>query len=171
MNKHTIYMKSTYKWILMMSLLSLLQTACCAPKDVPIEKFSFNHDGTRGGDSFEWSIKREADGAIRFTNRNYIYEEYNFSKTMPTSFMDSLEAICRQYKVYRWDGFRKHNRLVCDGTGFSLNIRYANGKTVEAHGMNRFPKNYSSFRDDLYQLCRPVVEQFKEAKKTENDKK
>ena len=153
-----------------MSLFSLFQTACCASKDLPIEKFVFNHDGTRGGDSFEWTISREDDGSIRFTNRNYIYREYdNLSDTVPAAFMDSLEILCRQYNVHRWNGFRKNNRLVCDGTGFSLFIRYANGKTVEAHGMNCFPRNYGSFREDLYELCKPVVEQLKAARDQEKE--
>lgn len=142
-----------------MCLSSLFPSSCTAfsaPKS-PIQKFSFNFDGTIGGNSFEWTITRQEDGKGLFLLNNHIRRDYdNLSDTVPEAFMDSLETICRKYSVHRWDGFQKYNKYVSDGTGFSLYIKYADGKSVNAHGMNEFPSHYRDFRDELYALCNPV---------------
>ena len=143
-----------------MSIASLLACACSAlnPPKTPIQRFSFNHDGTRGGKSFNWSVTRQEDGTGIFVYTNYLSRENrDLSDTVSVQFMDSLETLCNKYKVHRWNGFRGNNKHVCDGTGFTLYIRYQECKTVEAHGMNKFPRHYSEFRDELFELIKQTI--------------
>ena len=154
----------TINTLILMCLASLLSSCSgfSAPK-APIEKFSYNHDGTIGRNSFSWSVNRLEDGKGQFIYTNHLSrDQQDLTDTIPAALMDSLEAICRSYKVHRWDGYRGDDKRVCDGTGFSLYIRYADGRTVNAHGMNKFPKNYRAFRDELYALLMPVQERLVE---------
>lgn len=149
-----------------MSLLTFLSSSCSlsAAPDSPIKKFTFNFDGTVGGSSFEWVITREENGSGVFAYTNLLrHGRTPLTDTVPAAFMDSLEAICRKHNVHRWDGFKGYDRFVCDGSGFTLNIHYENGKSIYAHGMNEFPKNYRAFRDELYTLCTPIQERLEEA--------
>ena len=148
-----------------MGLLSFLQTSCLAKAEpsAPIRKFYYSYDGTIGGNSFRWEVTREQDGSVRFKLSDYEERGYeDLSDTVPATFMDSLEALCRRHKVHNWDGFRGINRHVCDGSGFTLDIDYEDGREVSAHGMNKFPSGYRDFREELYELCKPVKAHLKE---------
>ena len=141
-----------------MSLVSFIQSACSAshaPKE-PMRSFSYSYIGTIGGGSFTWTIRREDDGTVRFVLRDPIRDEYdNISDTVPASLMDSIEALCRKYEVHRWNGFDETARGVCDGRGFSMDIRYQDDQRVEVYGMNSYPRSFHLFEDELYDLCKP----------------
>lgn len=146
--------------LIIMSLASLLLHACQAVSapQAPIKEFSFNFDGTIGG-MYNWTIKREDDGSARFKLEDHMRRDYSdLSDTVSAEFMDSLENICRKHSVYKWDGYNKYDRRICDGRGFSLYIKYEDGRSVNAHGMNKFPSGYHEFKDDLEALCEPVCE-------------
>lgn len=145
-----------------MSLVSFIQSACSAqhaPTE-PMRSFSYSYIGTIGGGSFTWTVRREDDGSVRFVLLDPLRDEYDkISDTVPVSLMDSIEALCRKYEVYRWDGYDKTARGVCDGRGFSMDIRYQDGQRVEVYGMNSSPMNFYKFEDELYQLCTPYRDQ------------
>ena len=145
--------------LILMSIASLLLHSCqafSAPQS-PIKSFSYNYDGTIGGNSFSWKVTREENGTVLFRQSDHIRRGYeNLSDTLPAAFMDSLEAICSKHKIHRWDGYREYNRYIQDGDGFTLSVSYEDGRTVDAHGMNKYPNGFRDFRDDLYELCNPV---------------
>jgi len=153
------------KLIILMCLASFITSACSAlcPPKAPLHKLSFNFDGTIGGNSFEWNIERLDDGTGRFVYIDLLSRNREgLSDTVPAHIMDELEELCRKYKVHRWDGYRGYNRHICDGSGFSLYIRYRDGRTVNAHGMNKFPRHYREFRDELYLLFEPIQDKLTE---------
>jgi len=142
-----------------MSIASLLLHSCQAfsTPQAPIKSFSYNYDGTIGGNTFSWTVTRKEDGTVLFQQFDHMRTGHeDLYDTLPAAFMDSLEAICSKHKIHRWDGFRGNNQYVCDGDGFSLSIRYEDGRKVDAHGMNSYPNGFREFRDDLYELCNPI---------------
>ena len=61
------------------------------------------------------------------------------------TFMKNLDAVLKEQKVYKWNGFHKSAKHVLDGEGFGLYATYLNGKepeTIKASGSNSFPDGY-----------------------------
>lgn len=61
------------------------------------------------------------------------------------TFMKNLDAVLKEQKAYKWNGFHKSARHVLDGDGFGLRAKYLNGKeieTISASGSNSFPDGY-----------------------------
>ena len=65
------------------------------------------------------------------------------------SFVLNLENILIRYKVGDWNGFNKVDKRVLDGTGFSLNVRFASDKSIHASGYVSRPARYAEVRNAL----------------------
>ena len=68
------------------------------------------------------------------------------------SVFQKLCAVFGNYKIAEWAGFRGHDSQALDGTGMSFNAVLADGTEINARGTNSFPKNYSSFAQELCKL-------------------
>ncbi len=151
-----------------MSLLSLLPFCSCARPDAHITTFSYHYDGTIGADSHTYTVRVNDEGAT-ITIYDMTHHDYGeMTDAIDTSFVRALEELCKKHKVWRFDGFHKHNPMVCDGSGFSLYIAYNNGKSIDAWGMNRYPNGYREFSQEMYELFRPYHERMVAAAATKN---
>ena len=92
----------------------------------------------KGGDTYGVSVKLRGDDAD-----NRVEFEVGSNEIM------KLAEICNRYKVTKWDGFHKSNRLVLDGNSFGLVIEAQDGVKVEAQGYMRYPNGYRMFRDEV----------------------
>ena len=147
-----------------MSLLSILPFLSCAQggdKPQPhIVHFNYNYDGTIGGNNHRYKLDVQ-DGQAKLTIEDMMHWDYGeMTDTIDMSFVQALEAMCDKHDVSKFDGFNKTNPHVCDGSGFSLYIKYDNGKSVSAHGMNSSPRGYHEFAGDMYELFKPYCELF-----------
>lgn len=123
-----------------------------------IVSFTYRYIGSIGGNSFKYELK---DGRLIVDLMEY--RDYGeLSDKIPAGFADRLKALCDSCRIYRWNGFDKSNRLVLDGSGFSLSIRFADGKTLHADGSNSFPGGYREFRERLDALFAPEKEKLLE---------
>ena len=68
------------------------------------------------------------------------------------SVFQKLCAVFGNYKIAEWAGFRGHDSQVLDGTGMSFEVVLTDGTEINARGTNSFPKNYSSFAQELCKL-------------------
>ena len=68
------------------------------------------------------------------------------------SVFQKLCALFGNYKVAEWAGFRGYDSQALDGSGMCLEVVLADGTQVNANGINSFPKNYSSFAQELCKL-------------------
>ena len=68
------------------------------------------------------------------------------------SVFQKLCAVFGRYKIAGWAGFRGNNSWALDGSGMCLEVVLADGTEIDARGTNRFPKNYSSFVQELCKL-------------------
>lgn len=150
--------------VIIMSLLSLLSSFSCANhsatyKDAHIVSFSYHYDGTIGGNSHRYKVDIE-DGVPTIHVTDMLHHDYGeMIDTLDADFMQALEALCAEHDILRWDGYDKYDRLVCDGHGFSLYVRYDNGKSVNAHGMNMTPAGFWDFDKAMHELFAPVCQQ------------
>ncbi len=78
-----------------------------------------------------------------------VAEEDKFISEVNGGFAEEIVMILKKYHVGRWNGFKKIDRMVLDGDGFSLEVSFQNGSRIYAHGYMRYPKNYSAVRAEL----------------------
>ena len=80
-----------------------------------------------------------------FQNKKGIVELKRYAPK--SKFMPGLEKVVEQQKLHEWNGFKKSNPNVLDGSSFGLTIRYPQNKTVAAYGSNSFPKDFRTKGD------------------------
>ncbi len=154
------------RYIFIMSLFSIFSSWSCAnsggdSKDTHIVSFSYHYDGTIGGNSHNYKVD-VTDSVATIMVRDMLHMDYgDMTDTVDTAFVQALEALCAKHNVKRWDGFDKYNPHVCDGDGFSLSVRYSDGKSVYAHGMNISPKGFWEFDREMHALFAPVCERLR----------
>lgn len=74
------------------------------------------------------------------------------TKTIDKKYVDEINKIINEYKVYKWDGFNKSDNNVMDGTGFSFDVTYENDKTISAQGYMKFPKDYKVVTEKIEKI-------------------
>ena len=68
------------------------------------------------------------------------YEVY--STYADAELIREVSVLIEECELHKWNGFNESDSMVLDGSGFSLDIVYADGTEVHAHGSNSFPKGY-----------------------------
>ena len=58
-----------------------------------------------------------------------------------------LNEFVKGIGVGRWNGFHRSNKHVCDGTSWSLEIKFDNNDEIRCSGYMKFPRNYSKFKE------------------------
>lgn len=130
-----------------------------------IVRFRYSYNGSIGGDSFTWEADRTGDAPV-IKAEEMIYPEYGeMTDKTDNTFFGKLEEIYKTNRLERWNGFNKYNRHILDGSGFSLEIVFSDGKRMSAHGSNSFPAGYRDFRDSLDALFKPEIEKLHEREK------
>ena len=150
-----------------MSLVSILSFGSSAEQGggknaAHITRFSYHYDGTIGGNSHTYSVNI-TDKTATITVKDMLHHDFDeMSDTAGPAFIQALEALCAKHDVKRFDGFDKYNKYMHDGSGFSLYVRYDNGQSINAHGMNEWPSGYRDFSDEMHELFRPYCERMYE---------
>ena len=125
-------------------------------------KFSYSYDGTIGGDNYHCKIYKENDGFV-FEYDSMAHRDYGVMK-MPTgnSVMDELNKLYLSCRVFEWEGYSKYNSMICDGKGFSLDLKFNDGKHMSANGTNAFPDRYREFCNGMHVILDPLCNQMLE---------
>ena len=66
-----------------------------------------------------------------------------------------FQKLCELFgncRIEEWAGFHGYDSQVLDGTSMSFNVVLADGTEVNARGTNSFPKNFSTFTQELHKL-------------------
>ena len=127
-----------------------------------IVSFGYRYNGSIGGNSYSYEIDARKTPAVLKTE-HMIYPEYGeLTKEIDAAFVNKLEELYKDCRLAAWNGFNKYNPHICDGDGFSLSIRFADGGECYAHGSNSFPRGYGEFKTKLNAIFDPVVRQMHE---------
>lgn len=144
--------------LIIMSIFSFLSCNGTKSTKVPIKSFTYHYDGTIGGNSFTYSIKPDSAGHV-FRAEMLEHMDYGeMSCPLDETFMENLRLVCEKHDIFRWNGYDKNNPHVCDGHGFSLDVEYEDGCSVDVHGMNMSPNGYWDFDKEMLALFKPVVD-------------
>lgn len=90
-----------------------------------------------------WDDKTSENVECRDTIRKIDGDEKLFQK------LCELFGNCR---IEKWADFHGYDSRVLDGTGMSFEAVLADGTGVNANGTNGFPKNFSTFTQELHKL-------------------
>jgi len=130
-----------------LAAVMLLLTSCAGRfhTEAPMESFSFSHSGMRSDSIYTLSAQRTEQGwqaELSLLCGEKLY-------TLPMAEADALAALMDSHDLWSWNGFDKVDKRVLDGTGFDLNIRFADGKELTASGSNAFPKGYNEAKEAI----------------------
>ena len=120
--------------------------------------FYYSYNGSIGGNSFSYEVSKRDEGII-FVFEGLEFRHLGEMRTeLDEAFLGKLDSLYRECNLRKWDGYSKTNRMVLDGDGFSLRIKFGNGKSISASGSNCTPKGYREFREKMNALFEPLKE-------------
>ena len=90
-----------------------------------------------------WDDKTSENVECRDTIRKIDGDEKLFQK---------LCEVFGNCRIEKWADFHGYDSQVLDGTGMSFEAVLADGTQVNANGTNSFPKNFSTFTQELHKL-------------------
>ena len=127
----------------------LLLSACTGRfhTEAPMESFSFSHSGMRTDSIYILTAEKTGHGWQ--AELSLFCGEKLYTLPMSQAEADGLAALLDAHDLWSWNGFDKVDKRVLDGTGFDLNIRFADGKELTASGSNAFPKGYNEAKASI----------------------
>lgn len=118
-----------------------------------IVRFYWSHNSMNAEDCYSFTCQRND------TEVTWEYEGVN-DKFHGKIFIDDLLAVQKVFadnKVANWNGFHGINNMVLDGTGYSLNVEYADGSSSSSSGSNNFPTGYGNVENIISDLKSKLV--------------
>ena len=122
-------------------------------KITSIEKLTLELSGMRA--FVEYEIVSDADTS-EISEYRVVFREgkkdRELEKRVVCKTEDALKLV-NGVRLLSWDGFYgSHPRGVLDGTMFTLDASVNGGRTVHAHGSQKFPRHYGKLTDGLYEM-------------------
>ena len=125
--------------------------------------FTYSYNGSIGGDSYTFRVKKQKDGTALLTYYAMQYNSYgDMEMPVETDLLTALEDLYHKHHICQWEGFNKINEYVLDGSGFSLYLTFQDGKSMSASGSNTWPDGYLDYLTDLSTLIEPYLEAARE---------
>ncbi|MDO4531443.1 MAG: hypothetical protein Q4C06_05630 [Bacillota bacterium] len=125
-----------------------------------ITSFSYYHTGSSTDEIYHYTFTRE-DGGI------HLYAELNcgwrvLDVMVEDAVMEELEEIAYTHQIEGWNGFQETDSMAQDGYSFTLDVLYADGTEVSAHGSNAFPQSYMDAEREWVPLFYSLNEKYEE---------
>ncbi len=111
--------------------------------DSALTEFYYSHSGSMVDEIYSYEVKADENGSTGYTvifDLRCGYEVY--STYADAELIREVSVLIEECELHKWNGFNESDSMVLDGSGFSLDIVYADGTEVHAHGSNSFPKGY-----------------------------
>ena len=71
-------------------------------------------------------------------------------------YVDELFQVIEEYDLYQWDGFDEFREDVLDGEGFSLEVIFRDGTSIQASGDNAFPADYFPAIGEIQEILESI---------------
>ena len=115
-----------------------------------IKYFSYGTtDGMAMYDGIHFSIDYKDGKYIATIQGNGVSEEDAKKVEISKDKVKKLEDILNKYNVGSWDGFKKYDKDVLDGSSFNLSLGCFDDTSVSASGYMKWPENYREVRGEL----------------------
>ena len=124
---------------------------------VPVTAFSYSHRGTSYDSIYSYEVEASGnDYRFRFLPMR---EEDAKTAIMTESDVAALHEIINRFDLWKWHGFEKSASGVLDGAGFTLNILFADGTVIAAHGNNAFPQSHNKALSEIKNLFSKYIKE------------
>lgn len=90
---------------------------------------------------FEYDISKSNEKTT-LTAHGYNGVDLNINTEINSSALNDILEIVKEQNIVSWNNFSKSDDNILDGYSFSLYIEFKNGETINAHGYEKYPKNY-----------------------------
>lgn len=128
--------------------------------DSDIAEFEYRYIGSIGANSHRYHVKFDEPAIFTLEGMQYPFGEVSMEVDANTA--AQIAALYKKHNLRKWNGYDRTARHVLDGDGFTLKIKFRDGKQLHAHGSNAFPKGYREFRDEMREIFKPLVAQIVE---------
>ncbi|MBR5349555.1 MAG: hypothetical protein IK125_10085 [Lachnospiraceae bacterium] len=125
-----------------------------------LASFCYRYIGSIGADSYSYELSFDEPMTFTFESMLYPFGEVSMEADAETA--TKVAALYETHKLWKWDGFSRSARHVLDGDGFSLSIKFRDGKDMYAHGSNAWPKGYREFYAEMREILKPLEQQLVE---------
>ena len=125
-----------------------------------IAEFEYRYIGSIGANSHSYHVKFDEPAVFTLEGMQYPFGEVSMEIDKNTA--AQIAALYKKHNLRKWNGYDRTARHVLDGDGFTLKIKFRDGKDLRAHGSNAFPKGYREFRDEMREIFKPLVAQIVE---------
>lgn len=132
-----------------------------------VRSFSYNYNGTIGGNSYSYYIRKD-DDSYQLTYETQEHHEYGeMTAVIDRETVDRIGQLYVDYNLAEYDGFHGRMDGVCDGSGFSLGYSFEGDIFMSASGSNSFFPTYFEFEHALNDVLKDTVRKMKEDKRQE----
>ena len=136
--------------ILVLSLVILVGCSSNQPYEGNIIEFDYQYGSFFGG-YYDYHLVLDGD-VVHVTANGMNGVELEIDKEIDASILEDLSLVINTNKLERWDGFSKEDPHVLDGYSFYLSVKYDDGRTLEASGYEKYPKNYDKVHEEIVEL-------------------
>lgn len=133
----------------------LLSESRAASRDegCAIEEFSLTVTGTCQKLRYELHRRQDGQGSHMTARLAAGYEDEGGREAVPdAAWLQDFARLLAEHDAAAWDGFAETDDNVLDGEGFSLSIRFLDGRKVQASGSNRFPAGWQDVESGVRKL-------------------
>ena len=119
----------------------------------PISYFCYSNSGSSTYEIYSYEVERDEESGAMMVIYELNCGNLIYSVPADEALMRELSAIVASTNIHKWDGFKKTNSMVMDGSGFSLSIAFEDGSMIKASGSNSFPEGFGDAKaaiDDLF---------------------
>ena len=135
--------------IVVLSLVILVGCSSNKPYEGNIIEFDYQYDSFfRSYNDYHLVL----DGDVVHVTARVDGVELDIDKEIDASILEELSLVINTNKLEKWDGFSKEDPHVLDGYNFYLLVKYDDGRTLEASGYEKFPKNYDKVHEEIVEL-------------------
>lgn len=130
-------------------------------KEVPIGKITSFDYHTRKGMAIYDRVSYKMDCTKDICNATILFQEVADEDAIFVRVTDEenqeLQEILKKYHIGKWDGFKKHNKHVLDGSSFSLTVHMETGD-IDAYGYMKYPSNYKKAMEEIHSFFHKLAE-------------
>ena len=127
-------------------------------KNIPFDYFCYSNSGSSTYEIYSYELGRDEESGEWTVICELMCGYESYKLPADEKLLQDLAAVIEAHSLRDWDGFNESDSLVMDGCGFSMEIDFADGSGVHAHGNNSFPGGFDEAKEAIDKIFRSYLE-------------
>ena len=124
----------------------------------PVSYFCYSNSGSSTYEIYSYEVEKDEESGKMTVNYELNCGNLMYSVPADEELMQALSAVIADKNMRKWNGFKKTNSMVLDGSGFSLSIAFEDGSMIKASGSNSFPEGFGDAKAAIDELFEKYLE-------------